>query len=98
MVERGADLEMSPLKYQFGEFTLDVARGCVFKAEEEVKLRPKVYETLKYLVEHPGPFHFDDGEVVEVRWVDRAALEELMATATFVPDSIAMLLPLLDLS
>jgi 8-oxo-dGTP pyrophosphatase MutT (NUDIX family) len=51
-----------------------------------------------YSIVHDGPFHFDDGEVVEVRWVDRAALEELMATATFVPDSIAMLLPLLDLS
>jgi predicted ATPase/DNA-binding winged helix-turn-helix (wHTH) protein len=40
--------------YQFGEFTLDVVRGCVLKAGEEIKLRPKVYETLKYLVEHAG--------------------------------------------
>lgn len=40
--------------YQFGEFTLDVGRGCVLKAGEEIKLRPKVYETLKYLVEHAG--------------------------------------------
>ena len=47
-------METSPLKYQFGEFTLDVTRGCVFKAEQEIKLRPKVYETLKYLVKHPG--------------------------------------------
>ncbi|MFT3852318.1 MAG: NUDIX domain-containing protein [Ilumatobacteraceae bacterium] len=48
-----------------------------------------------YAIVHDGPFHFDDGEVVEVRWVDRAGLDELMATATFVPDSIAMLLPFL---
>jgi len=50
-----------------------------------------------YAIVHDGPFRFDDGEVIEVRWVDRAALDELMSTATFVPDSIAMLLPLLDL-
>jgi DNA-binding response OmpR family regulator len=31
-----------------------MSQRCVFKAEEEIKLRPKVYETLKYLVEHPG--------------------------------------------
>jgi DNA-binding winged helix-turn-helix (wHTH) protein len=40
--------------YQFGEFTLDEARGCVLKAGKEIRLRPKVYETLKYLIEHPG--------------------------------------------
>ena len=50
-----------------------------------------------YAVVHDGPFHFDDGEVVEVRWVDRAGLDELIATATFVPDSLALLEPLLDL-
>ena len=51
-----------------------------------------------YSVVHDGPFSFDDGEVVETRWVDAPALAELLATATFVPDSLAMLLPLLDLS
>ena len=40
--ETGAHLETSPLSYQFGEFTLDIARGCVLKAGEEIKLRPKV--------------------------------------------------------
>jgi DNA-binding winged helix-turn-helix (wHTH) protein len=47
-------LETSRLSYQFGEFTLDIARGCLLRAGAEIKLRPKVYETLKYLVEHPG--------------------------------------------
>jgi predicted ATPase/DNA-binding winged helix-turn-helix (wHTH) protein len=47
-------LETRSLTYQFGEFTLDVVKGCVLKAGEEIKLRPKVYEALKYLVEHPG--------------------------------------------
>jgi predicted ATPase/DNA-binding winged helix-turn-helix (wHTH) protein len=47
-------LDTRSLNYQFGEFTLDLVRGCVVKAGEEIKLRPKVYQTLKYLVEHPG--------------------------------------------
>jgi len=51
-----------------------------------------------YAIVHDGPFHFDDGEVVEVRWVDRAGLDDLLASATFVPDSLALLLPLLDLA
>src|SRR6202022_4559164 len=50
----GTALEPSPLNYQFGEFTLDIAKGCVLQAGEQIKLRPKVYETLRYLVEHAG--------------------------------------------
>jgi isopentenyldiphosphate isomerase len=44
---------------------------------------------------HDGPFTFTDGEIDEVRWVDRAALDVLMATEAFVPDNVALLLPLL---
>ena len=47
-------METSSLNYQFGEFTLNITKGCVLKAGEEIKLRPEVYETLKYLVEHSG--------------------------------------------
>jgi len=43
-----------------------------------------------------GPFVFTDGEIAEVRWVDRAGLEELMARERFVPDNVALVLPLLD--
>lgn len=49
-----------------------------------------------YRVVHPGPFTFADGEVVEARWVDRAELAHLLATERFLPDSLALLLPLLD--
>lgn len=44
-----------------------------------------------YRVVHDGPFRFTDGEVVEVRWVDRAELARLRDEATFVPDSVALL-------
>jgi 8-oxo-dGTP pyrophosphatase MutT (NUDIX family) len=49
-----------------------------------------------YRVVHDGPVAFVDGEVTEARWVDRAALEELLASESFVPDSLA-LLPLEEL-
>lgn len=47
-----------------------------------------------YLVRHGGPFRFDDGEVVEARFVGRAALEELLRTVPCCPDSVALALPL----
>ena len=47
-------MEARSLTYHFGKFTLDVGRGCLLADREEVKLRPKVYEALKYLVENPG--------------------------------------------
>jgi isopentenyldiphosphate isomerase len=46
-----------------------------------------------YVVEQHGPFTFDDGEVVEARWVDRDELERLRAEAAWCPDSIALALP-----
>lgn len=48
-----------------------------------------------YLVVHDGPFTFTDGEISEVRWVNADELSALMATERFVPDNVALLLPLL---
>jgi len=60
---------LSTPPYQFGEFTLDVARGCVLKGGKEIRLRPKVYETLKYLVEHPGRL-IGKQELIQAVWPD----------------------------
>ena len=46
-----------------------------------------------YVVEHSGPFHFDDGEVVEARFVDAAGLDVLLDTEAMCPDSVAVALP-----
>jgi predicted ATPase/DNA-binding winged helix-turn-helix (wHTH) protein/tetratricopeptide (TPR) repeat protein len=62
-------LETNSQGYRFGEFTLDLAKGCVFKGEEEIKLRPKVYEALKYLVEHPGRL-IGKQELMQAVWPD----------------------------
>jgi len=44
---------------------------------------------------HDGPFAFTDDEVVEARFVTLAELSELLAAQPFVPDSRAIVLPLL---
>jgi isopentenyldiphosphate isomerase len=46
-----------------------------------------------YVVEHPGPFRFDDGEVVEARFVDRTELQVLLDTQPMCPDSVSLALP-----
>ena len=38
----------------FADFTLDLKRACLLRRGEEVKLRPKSFEALRYLVEHHG--------------------------------------------
>jgi 8-oxo-dGTP pyrophosphatase MutT (NUDIX family) len=48
-----------------------------------------------YRVVHDGPFTFADGEVAEARWVTFAELESMRPSHQFLPDSLAMLLPLL---
>jgi TolB-like protein len=40
--------------YTFDEFTLDLDRGALIKAGADVKLRPKSFEMLSYLVERQG--------------------------------------------
>jgi predicted ATPase/DNA-binding winged helix-turn-helix (wHTH) protein len=67
--------------YQFGEFTLDVARGCVLKAGEEIKLRPKVYETLKYLVEHPGQL-IGKPALMQAVWPDSFVTDDSLVQCT----------------
>ena len=39
---------------QFGPFTLDLQRLCLNGPLREVELRPKSFEVLRYLAEHPG--------------------------------------------
>lgn len=67
--------------YHFGEFTLDVGRGCVLKAGEEIRLRPKVYETLKYLVEHPGRL-IGKQELIQAVWPDAFVTDDSLVQCT----------------
>ena len=48
-----------------------------------------------YAVTTKGPFVFADGEVSDAWWVSRDEFEELRRRERFLPDSLALLLPLL---
>ncbi len=74
-------MEASRLSYQFGEFTLDVARGCLLRAGVEIKLRPKVYETLKYLVEHPGQL-IGKQELMQAVWPGAFVTDDSLVQCT----------------
>ena len=62
-------MEAGSLTYHFGRFTLDVDRGCLLADREEVKLRPKVYDALKYLVENSGRL-IAKQELIQAVWPD----------------------------
>jgi len=53
----------------FGDFTLDVRRACLMRAGKEVKLRPKPFEALKYLVKNPGRV-VTKAELLQAVWPD----------------------------
>jgi isopentenyldiphosphate isomerase len=51
-----------------------------------------------YSVVSDGPFDFNDAEVVEAFFVERAELQEFVTARSFVPDSLALCGPALGLS
>jgi DNA-binding winged helix-turn-helix (wHTH) protein/tetratricopeptide (TPR) repeat protein len=53
----------------FKDFTLDLDRGCLLRGAEEVKLRPKVFEALTYLVDRPNRLVSKD-ELIKALWTD----------------------------
>jgi len=55
--------------YSFREFSLDLERGCLWRGAEEVKLRPKVFEALKYLVLNNNRLVAKD-ELIHALWTD----------------------------
>lgn len=48
-----------------------------------------------WLVRHDGPVSFVDAEVAEAWWLPRHEVESLMTTERFLPDSLALVWPLL---
>ena len=53
----------------------------MLKAGEEIKLRPKVYETLKYLVEHPGRL-IGKQELMQAVWPDAFVTDDSLVQCT----------------
>ena len=61
--------KLSHQTYRFDEFTLDLTRGCLLHGGEEIKLRPKAFEVLSYLVENDGRLVSKD-ELIKAVWPD----------------------------
>lgn len=53
----------------FEAFTLDLSRGCLRRGQSEIKLRPKSFEVLRYLIENQGRLISKD-ELIQAVWAD----------------------------
>ncbi|MCI0626280.1 MAG: winged helix-turn-helix domain-containing protein [Acidobacteria bacterium] len=60
---------LSNKTYSFEGFILDLARGCLTRDGQEIRLRPKSFESLKYLIENRGRLITKD-ELVQAIWPD----------------------------
>src|SRR2546421_2754532 len=59
----------------FDGFTLDLTRGSLLRGTQEIKLPPKPYEALKYLVENPGRL-ISKAELIQALWPDTAVTDD----------------------
>src|SRR5262245_57725567 len=55
--------------WDFHGFTLDLSRGCLRRGQSEIKLRPKSFEVLRYLVENQVRLVSKD-ELIKAVWPD----------------------------
>ena len=60
--------------YSFGDFSLDIATCCLLRDGQEVKLRPKSFEGLRFLVENSGRLVTKD-ELMQALWPDSFVTE-----------------------
>ncbi len=61
--------------YSFDSFTLDLTRGCLLCDEKDIKLRPKSFEVLKYLVKNNGRL-ITKSELMDAIWVKTAVTDD----------------------
>ena len=66
--------EPKPQFYEFGDFRLDATKRRLLRGDEPVPLTPKLFETLLYLVEHPGIVLTKD-ELMAALWPDTSVEE-----------------------
>src|SRR5437773_3168734 len=67
--------KLSHQTHSFAEFTLDLRRGCLLRDQEQIKLRPKSFEVLTYLVENNGRLISKD-ELIHAVWIDTAVTDD----------------------
>jgi DNA-binding winged helix-turn-helix (wHTH) protein/dipeptidyl aminopeptidase/acylaminoacyl peptidase len=60
----------TPHSYEFGNFRLDTKEKILFRDNQPIALRPKVFETLLVFVEHAGRL-LEKDEVMQTIWKDQ---------------------------
>ena len=63
--------------FQFGKFTLDIARGALRAGGSDVVLRPKSFEVLRYLVENPDRL-LSKHEIMKAVWPNVFVTDDLL--------------------
>ena len=61
--------------YSFLEFTLDTSTERLFRGPDEIKLRPKTFQVMRYLTEHHGRLVTRE-ELLQAVWSDVAVTDE----------------------
>jgi len=65
-------------QYRFGEYELDLERGSLRRAGEEISLRAKAFEVLAYLVERHGRL-VTKAELIDAVWRDVSVADNSLA-------------------
>ncbi len=65
----------APARVRFDRYVLDHQRGCLLAGDEEITLRPKTFEFLRYLASHPGRLVSKD-ELLAAVWPDVVVTED----------------------
>src|SRR5215470_13633120 len=77
------------MMFRFGEYTLDVVRGCLRTADRDIELRPKSFEVLRCLVENAGRLVTKD-ELIKTVWPNVVVTDDsLMQCVSEVRHAIA---------
>src|SRR3989442_11587360 len=63
--------------HRFDGFTLDLTRGCLLRGTQEIKLQPKPFGALTYLIENPGRL-IEKAELIQMLWPDTAVTNDLL--------------------
>ncbi len=65
----------APVRARFGRYVLDHQRGCLLAGDEEITLRPKTFEFLRYLASNPGRLVSKD-ELLAAIWPNVVVTED----------------------
>ena len=85
-----AEVGFDTLSARDGVELVDLAEGTFAYVDDDVDEVARMWQVV-----HDGPFHFTDDEVVEAHFVSVDELRRRVARDPFVPDSLALVGPLL---